>query len=221
MGGQNGQSSVLRIGRRQNGVISRPQLLGLGFSRHAIEHSVESGRLYPTWPGVYAIGTPDLSRRGIWMAAVLSCGGGAALSHADAAALWQLGKSRARQIEVSVPLTMHPRGKGIRVHRRTAFEVTRRHNIPVTTPACTIVDLAPRLSRDGLEEMIGQADLLGLISPVALRIVAGRYRNRPGAPRVIATIDRRAFRLTRSKLERLFIPIAVRAGYPVPLTRHG
>ena len=219
MGGQNGQSSILSIGRRQNGVISRPQLLGLGLSRHAIEHSVESGRLFPTWPGVYAIGTPDLSRRGIWMAAVLSCGGGAALSHADAAALWQLGKSRARQIEVSVPLTMHPRGRGIRVHRRTGFEVTRRHNIPITTPACTIVDLAPRLSRDGLEEMIGQADLLGLISPVALRIVAGRYRNRPGAPRVIATLDRRAFRLTRSKLERLFIPIAVRAGYPVPLTR--
>jgi very-short-patch-repair endonuclease len=219
MGGQNGQSSVLRIGRRQNGVISRPQLLGLGFSRHAIEHSVESGRLYPTWPGVYAIGTPDLSKRGIWMAAVLSCGGGAALSHAAAAALWQLGRSWARQVEVSVPLTRHPRGKGIRIHRRTAFEVTRRHNIPVTTPACTIVDLAPRLSRDGLEEMIGQADLLGLINPVALRNVAGRYRNRPGAPRVIATIDRRAFRLTRSKLERLFIPIAVRAGYPVPLTR--
>jgi very-short-patch-repair endonuclease len=36
---------------------------------------------------------------------------------------------------------------------------------------------------------------------------------------VIALIDRRTFRLTRSKLERLFIPIAVRAGYPVPLTR--
>jgi very-short-patch-repair endonuclease len=32
-------------------------------------------------------------------------------------------------------------------------------------------------------------------------------------------LDRRTFRLTRSKLERLFIPIAVRAGLPVPLTR--
>ncbi|HEY0630998.1 MAG TPA: DUF559 domain-containing protein [Thermoleophilaceae bacterium] len=194
-------------------------MLELGFSRHAIQHRVETGRLFPMWPGVYAIGTPDLSRGGVWMAAVLSCGHGAALSHTYASALWQMGEPPRGQIEVSVPLPSHPRGKGIKVHRRTAFEVTTHHNIPVTTPACTIVDLAPRLSRDGLEETIGKADLLGLITPDALRIAAARYRNRPGAARVIATIDRRAFRLTRSKLERMFIPIAVRVGYPVPLTR--
>jgi very-short-patch-repair endonuclease len=153
------------------------------------------------------------------MGAVLSCGEGAALSHAHATALWGIAKSSPRQIEVSVPLTSHPRSKGIKVHRRTAFEVTRRHNIPVTTPACTIVDVAPRLTRDSLEGMIGEADIRGLISPVRLRTAVGRYTRRPGAPWVIATLDRRAFRLTRSKLERLFIPIAVRAGYPVPLTR--
>ena len=208
-----------RIGRRQHGVITRPQLIALGYSRHAIQHRIETGRLFPMWPGVYAVGTPDVSKRGAWMGAVLTCGGGAALSHAAAAALWGILKSLLRQVEVSVPLTSHPRSKGIKVHRRTAFEVTRRHNIPVTTPACTIVDLAPRLTRDGLEGMIGQADILGLITPVGLRVAAGRLRHRPGAPRVIATLDRRAFRLTRSKLERLFIPIAVRAGYPVPLTR--
>ena len=219
MGGQNGQSSARRVGRRQNGVITRSQLLALGFSRHAIQHRLEAGRLFPMWPGVYAIGTPDASRRGVWTGAVLSCGDGSGLSHADAAALWQIGEASRRQIEVSVPLTSHPRGKGIKVHRRAAFELTTRHNIPVTTPACTIIDLAPRLSRDALEAMIGQADLLGLITPVALRTVATRCRRRRGAACVVAVLDRRTFRLTRSKLERLFIPIAVRVGFPMPLTR--
>jgi very-short-patch-repair endonuclease len=219
MGHQNGQSSLQRIGRGRNGVVTRPELLGRGLSPDAIKHCVQSGRLYPLWPGVYAIGTPEVSQRAIWTGAVLACGHAAALSHADGTALWSIGKSSSRQIEISVPLTAHPRGKGIKVHRRTAFEVTSRYGIRVTTPACTIVDMAPRLSRDGLEEMIGQADLRGLITPIALRRVAARYHHRPGASRVIATLDRRAFRLTRSKLERLFVPIATAAGYPVPLTR--
>jgi very-short-patch-repair endonuclease len=67
--------------------------------------------------------------------------------------------------------------------------------------------------------MIGQADILGLITPIALRAAAEDCHHRRGAPRIIAILDRRTFRLTRSKLERIFIPIAVRVGYPIPLTR--
>src|SRR3954453_3624131 len=220
MGHQNGQLSSARLRRlARNGVVTRSELLRAGLSDDAIKHAVLSGRLYPLWPGVYAVGTPDVARHGLWTGAVLGCGEEAALSHADATALWGIGKSSPLQIEVSVPLNAHPRGKGIKVHRRKAFEVTTRYGVPVTTPACTIVDMAPRLSRDGREEMIGQADLLGLIPPPALRTLVGRHRHRPGAPRVIATLDRRAFRLTRSRLERIFIPLATRSGYPVPLTR--
>jgi hypothetical protein len=36
--------------------------------------------LHPVWRGVYAVGRPELTRRGLWMAAVLACGPGAALS---------------------------------------------------------------------------------------------------------------------------------------------
>jgi very-short-patch-repair endonuclease len=200
-------------------VITRPELLARGLSPDAVKHCIRAGRLWPLWPGVYAIGTPEISKLGRWTGAVLASGDGAGLSHGHATEFWGLGKARTTQIEVSVPLHAHPRGRGIKVHRRKAFELTTRYGLRVTTPACTIVDMAPRLSRDALEGMIGQADLLGLITPVALREIAGRYRHRPGAPRVIATLDRRAFRLTRSKLERIFIPAASRAGYPLPLTR--
>jgi very-short-patch-repair endonuclease len=216
MGHQNGPD-LARIAR--NGIVTRPELLSRGFSPETIKHAVLSGRLYRLRPGVYAVGTPDVTKVGIWTGAVLSCGAGAALSHADSTAVWGIGTAVPGCIEVSVPRNSHPRGKGIKVHRRHEFEVTTRFRIPVTTPACTIIDMAPRLSRDRIEAMIGEADVLGLVTPAALRAAARARPHRPGAARVIEILDRRTFRLTRSKLERLFIPIAVRVGYPMPLTR--
>jgi very-short-patch-repair endonuclease len=190
-----------------------------GYSPQAIKHAVRSGRLYPLWPGVYAVGTPAVPKVGIWTAAVYACGAGAGISHADATAIWRIGRAMPGRIEVSVPRSSHPRPKGIKVHRRRAFELTTRLGIPVTTPACTIVDMAPRLGRDRIEAMIGDADILGLVTPAAVRAAAAAHPQRPGAARVIGVLDRREFRLTRSHLERLLIPIALRVGYPMPLTR--
>ncbi len=216
MGHQNGPK-LERIAH--NRIVTRPRLLALGYSPDAIKHAVHSGRLYPLWPGVYAVGTPEVTKLGIWTAAAYSCGAGAAISHADGTALWGLGTAASGCIEVSVPRNSHPRGKGIKAHRRHGFEVTTRYGIPVTTPACTIIDMAPRLTRDRIESMIGEADVLGLVSPEAVRAAAGAHPHRPGAARVTEILDRRTFRLTRSKLERLLIPIAVAVGYPIPLTR--
>lgn len=218
MGHKNGHSSVWELAATQDDVVTRPQLLALGLSDEAIKHRLRKGRLHPLWRGIYAVGSPHVSRRGIWRAAILACGDGAALSHANAAELHHIGPPAGCEIEVSVPSTSHPRNKGIKVYRRRSFEITTRHGIPVTTVACTIIDLAPRLTREEFEHMVGQADVAGILSPEKLRAEAAAVTNRPGAPRVIAMLDRRTFRLTRSKLERLFIPIAVRAGLPVPLT---
>jgi hypothetical protein len=68
-------------------VITRGQLIGLGFTPKAIEHRVQKGRLHPIVRGVYAVGRRHLIREGRWMAAVLACGPGAVLSHRSAAAL--------------------------------------------------------------------------------------------------------------------------------------
>jgi predicted transcriptional regulator of viral defense system len=74
----------------QHGVIARRQLLELGFSPRAIEHRLAKGRLFPIRRGVYAVGRPDLTRHGRWMAAVLACGDHAFLSHESAAALYRI-----------------------------------------------------------------------------------------------------------------------------------
>ena len=57
-------------------------MLAEGLTPKAIHHRIEIGRLHPLWRGVYAVGRPEVSREGRWMAAVLSCGPRALLSHA-------------------------------------------------------------------------------------------------------------------------------------------
>jgi Transcriptional regulator, AbiEi antitoxin len=86
-------TSLWSLARGQHGVVTRTQLVELGFSPEAVKHRVRRGRLHPVWRGVYAVGRPELTRHGFFMAAVLACGPEAALSHASAAALWGSGPS--------------------------------------------------------------------------------------------------------------------------------
>jgi hypothetical protein len=142
--------SVWALARRQHGVLARYQLLALGLSRHAIKHRIATGRLHPVYRGVYAVGRPQLTRYGRWMAAVLACGPNAALSHGAAGALWGLLAQPRAEIEVSVAATKRHVIGGIRVHRRASLgtdEITRHRGIPVTRPIVTLVDLARRCSR--------------------------------------------------------------------------
>jgi very-short-patch-repair endonuclease len=114
------------------------------------------------------------------------------------------------------------RRRGIVVHRRAqlaAEHVTRRHGIPVTTVARTIVDLAARLWRADVEAMINEADARDLIDPEALRIAIEAMPGVRGVPALRQMLDRETFVLSDSRLEQLFIPIARRAGLPLPVTR--
>jgi very-short-patch-repair endonuclease len=205
----------------QHGVVSREQLLALGFSRHAIDHRISKGRLHPVLRGVYAVGRSGLTQRGKWMAAVLACGPGAVLSHGSAAALLGIG-SEGVEIEVSVWPGWDRRRPGIRVHRRRRLEpqaIGTCDGIPVTSPAQTLIDLAIRHDRMTVERMVDEADRLDLIAPPALRAGLARHRGEPGVARLGMWLDRRTFRLTRSRLERLFLPLARDVELPVPETK--
>src|SRR5216684_3041443 len=100
---QPSSSSVWALASRQHGVVTRAQLLDLGFSPKAIDHRIETGRLHRVLRGVHAVGRPQLTVYGRWMAAILSCGPEAVLSHGSAATLWEIGSERRGRIEISVP----------------------------------------------------------------------------------------------------------------------
>jgi hypothetical protein len=67
-------SSVWALAGRQHGVVSRAQLLEMGFGPDAVKHRVAKGRLHHVHWGVYAVGRPELTQFGRWMAALLSIG---------------------------------------------------------------------------------------------------------------------------------------------------
>lgn len=211
-----------RLAERQHGIVEWNQLFALGFSRHAIHHRISKGRLHPVFRGVYAVGRSGLAPRGRWMAAVLSCGPGAVLSHGSAAALLGIGSEDGRGIEVSVRPGWDRKRAGIRVHRRRGLEhdaIGTFDGIPVTSPTQTLIDLASRHDRLTVERMVDEADRLGLVSPPMLRAELAHHRGQPGVARLRTWLDRRTFRLTRSRLERFFLPLAKDVGLPVPETK--
>ena len=192
--------------------------MDLGVTAKAIVHRVARGRLHPVRRGVYASGRVALlSREGKWMAALLSCGPGAALSHGSAAARLGIGRESGH-VEVSVPQGCDRRAPGITIHRRAQLEVVEYRGIPVTSPVLTLVDIAPGLSRDELEAAVSAADKLDLVDPEALRSVLDEMKPRPGVGILRATIDRRTFSVTDSALERRFLPLARGAGLAQPQT---
>lgn len=206
---------------RQHAVVSRQQLLSLGYSRQGIEHRLNSGRLHQIRRGVYSVGRPSLTDYGRWTAAVLACGDGAALSHSSAAALWRIGFERRSEIELSLPSQSHRKVPGLRIHRRPSLQsrdTTTRHNIPVTTPIQTLIDLALRLDRRQIERAINEADKYDLVHPPELRKALDARVGEPGVARLSQILDRRTFRLTKEELERRFLPLARKAGLPTPLT---
>lgn len=214
-------SGAWRLARRQHGVLTRRQLLELGFGPDAIKHRVAGGRLHPISRGVYAVGRPQLTGHGYWMAAVLSCGDRAVLSHESAAALWGVRPPASRMVEVSVPARVSRRRSGVVVHRRSNLspaDLTRCDGIPVTTAVCTIVDIAARLDRRELEAAINAADRHELVDPERLRRELDAMPRRPGVAIVRDTIDRRTFALTDSELERRFLLLARMAGFGSPST---
>jgi very-short-patch-repair endonuclease len=98
-------------------------------------------------------------------------------------------------------------------------ELTTREGIPLTTPTCTLVDLAARLSRAALESAINEADRRGLVSPDRLRSAIDELSRRPGIATVRDVLDRRTFKLTDSGLERRFLGIVRQSGLPLPQTQ--
>jgi very-short-patch-repair endonuclease len=155
---------VAEIAARQHGAISREQLLDAGLSAHTISRRVASGRLHRIHRGVYAVGHGQLDRYGRWVAAILAVPG-SLLSHRSAAALWGM-RAWSGPTEVTVR-GRNGRAKRDRliVHRSSTLarrQITRRFDLPVTTPARTITDLSAVVAPDQVHAAIRQAERLKL-----------------------------------------------------------
>ncbi|HWA55047.1 MAG TPA: type IV toxin-antitoxin system AbiEi family antitoxin domain-containing protein [Solirubrobacterales bacterium] len=213
--------SAWTLAAKQHGVVARRQLLELGLSAQSIQHRLANGRLHRVHRGVYAVGRPALDQKGHWMAAVLACGRGAALSFESAAALWGIGPLPVT-VEVTIPVASPRRCGDIRVHRRPNLlptHVTVHDAIPVTKPVRTAIDLATRLGSARLERMVNEADRLGLFSPEGLLAALDDYPGLRGVGLLRSALGAQVCRLTDSELERRFLRIVEKTGLPFPQTQ--
>jgi very-short-patch-repair endonuclease len=217
---------VWELAAKQHGVIARRQLLDLGWHPEAIKHRVRKGRLHPVRRGVFALGRPNLTRHGHWMAAVLACSPDAFLSHRTAAELWGIQAERHTTCDglIDIAVAAHRRLScaGVRLHRLRRLDGpdrSQRMGIPVTSPIRTLIDLGTVLPSDQLETAINEVDRLGLTDPETLRAATAARPGLRGVAPLRAVLDRRTFRLTDSELERRFLRLVDRAGLPRPLTQ--
>jgi very-short-patch-repair endonuclease len=218
MQGKRSELAIAQLAERQYGVIAREQLLALGAGPGAIEYRVRLGRLHPLHRGVYAVGQRRLPREARWLAAVLACGPGSALSHRAGGAHWQLIADRG-WCDVTVPRKRRAR-PGITVHQASlgADEVTIHAGIRITTVPRTLFDLAAVSPRRQVERAVNEAEVRRLWDELSLEHLLDRYPRRKGS-RVIRAVlaDRRqGATVTKSELEEMFLDLIDGAGLPRP-----
>lgn len=145
-----------------------------GFTEAMLRWRVDCGRLYRVQPLVFSL-TPRVLPRGRMLAAALTFGPEAVLSHRSAAAIWDLGPWPTGLIDVTLPGRRKPR-RGIRLHRARVERVVR-DGFPVTTVARTLVDLAAVLPFGRLRDAFERAERLRLLDAFeqALRTLCRDY----------------------------------------------
>lgn len=203
--------------------MSRDQLRGIGLSDRGISDALARGWLRPVFHAVFAVGHGHLTVHARVLAATMACGPGSVVSHGTAAWLLGLRDRRPKAIDVIAPAEAGRKIAGIRrrfVPPPVGREVWRRHGVPVTSPARTIVDCAGSdPSRVGA--LIEQAVVLGLLDTVAIDRVLDGPRRR-GTKHLLRVLEpwrryRRGIKI-RSRMEAKMLPLLTEAALPIPET---
>lgn len=206
------------MAKEQHGVVSMWQLAELGYPRPTVKQAIGTGRLHPLYRGTYAVGHRAVSRQGQCLAAVLSCGEGALLSHRSAAWLWGMTKRFCLPIEVTAASPRDTRSD-IRVHSAAALAAqdrTSHEGIPVTAIPRTLLDFAA-VDPWFLGQALDNAHRLGLLDLIGMDELISRSKGFRGVARLRTALEiHRPSAFTRSGLERRFLELVRRARLPQP-----
>jgi hypothetical protein len=169
------------------------------------------------YQGVYAVGHRPLNPHQRAAAAVLACGGDAALSHGSAMTLWGFWKRWDEPFEVTVPKGRRP--GGITVHRSRTLsrrDVTVQLGLRVTSPARTIFDTAPRMTDKALKRTVNGALHSPWLHESHLAELIARLAHLPQTKRIAPLIGHEGTP-TRSGWEDEFPAFCARHGLPTPV----
>jgi very-short-patch-repair endonuclease len=201
-------------------VVSRKQLVELGFGRQAIARRIEAHRLHRLHTGVYAVGHDGLTLHSRYLAAVLACGPQALLSHHQAGRVHGLLRRTSREIHVTAPRGCKPK-PGIVVHRSRLIHPDDRttvDGIPTTSVARTLVDLADVTSDSLLAAAVNEAEVQRRFDLNQLEATLDRLPGRTGRHRLArilaAYTDPPGYNTTEA--ERRLLSLCRRHGMPRP-----
>jgi hypothetical protein len=213
------ENAKLRVGKiagPRQARITTAQLLAIGTAQATIADWKRTGYLYPRLPGVYAVGSPARTDESDLWEAVLYAGPGAMLSHGTAA--WWRGLI---DFPVYPRHVSTPRRKralpGIAVHGRRSDLTRQRHKeMPVTSIAQTMYDLAAQGELKLLRKALANLDYANSLHAPAIRAMCGQ--GRPGSASLQWAIDNYEplFAQTRSPLEDDYIELCESLDIPKP-----
>jgi very-short-patch-repair endonuclease len=192
------ERDLARLAARQHGVVSRKQLDSLGFTRGQIDRRVAQGRLYRLVHHAYAVGHRSIPERSHLLAALMSLGPTAFLSHRTSAAVWGLRAVNLHAIELTVPGSGGRRRSGLTLHRcqdEPHRDDVRRHvELRVSSVPRLLIELASREEPKELERLITLAVRKRLLRPDArdgretIEAALARHERRPGMRRLRAAL---------------------------------
>ncbi len=207
---------IERFARPRHGVLTVAELERLGLSGRAIRDRAAKGRLHRIHNGVYAAERP--TEKGRWVAALLACGPEAVLSHASAAALWDLTPDTAT-VHVNRFGAARATRPGVVVHgaRLDPSELASREGIPCTTVARTLLDMAAIRPHRRVELAVDRAEELRVFDLGELRALLELRRGQRGTAVLSKVLDASdGPDQARSPAERRMLALIRRSRLPMP-----
>jgi very-short-patch-repair endonuclease len=212
---------VQALAGRQHGIVKGKQVRQAGLTKQGIRRRVEAGWLVPQYRGVYAVGHTALTDKSHLVAAVYAGGDEALAGYRAAGRLWGILRG-SQPIEVTGPRSREL-AKGFTLHRSRCIHHEDRalvDNIPVTSLARTLVDLADVLPERQLANAVHEAEVKRLFDLKQVQRVLDRLPGRKGRHKLQRVLS--AYRdvqpFTRSRGERLVLRMCEDHGLPLPRT---
>jgi very-short-patch-repair endonuclease len=203
----------------QHGIVRWEQAREAGLTKEGVRGRVAAGWLVRLYDGVYAVGHTALTDKSHLIAAVYACGPGALAGYRSAGAMWGVLRWPQR-IEVTAPRGRKPK-RGMTVHRTRLIHDEDRaliDNIPVTSLARTLVDLADVLTERRLADAVHEAEVKRLFDLRQIERVLDRLPGRRGRHKLARVLA--AYRdvqpFTRSRRERFVLRMCEAYGVTRP-----
>ncbi|HEX3804286.1 MAG TPA: type IV toxin-antitoxin system AbiEi family antitoxin domain-containing protein [Solirubrobacteraceae bacterium] len=209
--------NVHRFAERQGGHVTRAQLYASGLAPRTVADWIARGRLIRVYRGVYAVGHLQSNPVNAAHAALLAGGERSALSGACALVLWGIWKQWPKHHEIVIASDRRP--SGLIVHQSKTLlgcDIKRVQGLRVTSPARTLLDMAPRLTPKQLARAVNDLRLRKLLTLDDLADLIARNPTHRGVTLLRPHLELAQPEPTRSSLEDDFLPLLRKHGLPTP-----